>query len=127
MSVQLSFDHVDFCCPITRMIFAEPVMTVDGNTYEKSAILKWFESHNTSPITGLEISSNDIVRNLLMERLVNQYLEHYPEKIIDRYIPDHHVSSQLSEILQQVRYNASVCNRSKIFARLIALTSVRTT
>ena len=31
---------------------SDPVSTVDGQTYERSAIEKWLQDHDTSPLTG---------------------------------------------------------------------------
>lgn len=39
-------------CPITHEVFTDPVVAADGHTYERSAIEQWFQSHNTSPLTG---------------------------------------------------------------------------
>ena len=41
-----------FYCPITQDIMRDPVTTVDGQTYERSAIEEWFKNGNvTSPLT----------------------------------------------------------------------------
>ena len=42
-------DH--FMCPITNEVMEDPVMAMDGFTYERSAISTWFQRHNTSPMT----------------------------------------------------------------------------
>ena len=36
----------------TMTIYNDPVVTVDGFTYEKASITKWFNSSNKSPMTG---------------------------------------------------------------------------
>lgn len=42
-----------FICPITREIMIEPVLCIDGHTFEKEAILAWFATgHISSPLTG---------------------------------------------------------------------------
>ena len=43
--------ELDIICPITHEIMLEPVVCSDGITYEKTAIEKWLENNNTSPIT----------------------------------------------------------------------------
>jgi len=42
------------CCPLTKQPFKdEPVVCSDGFTYDKQAILEWFQQGNeTSPVTG---------------------------------------------------------------------------
>jgi len=37
----------EFFCPITQDVMREPVCTVDGHTYERIAIERWFVNHNT--------------------------------------------------------------------------------
>ena len=34
-------------CPITYEMMTDPVITVDGHTYERSSITEWFLNHNT--------------------------------------------------------------------------------
>jgi hypothetical protein len=44
----------DLQCSITGSIFVDPVITCDGQTYERSAIKEWFDKgKNTSPLTNL--------------------------------------------------------------------------
>lgn len=52
-----------FLCPITQDVMTDPVMTADGHTYEREAIEHWLESHNTSPLTGLPLSSHVLTPN----------------------------------------------------------------
>jgi len=53
----------DLECPITGDMFVDPVSTVDGHTYERSAIERWFsERHWTSPATGLQLPEDPITR-----------------------------------------------------------------
>ena len=44
----------------------------DGHAYERSAIEQWLETHNTSPATGLELDSKQLIpchrlRSLIQE------------------------------------------------------------
>ena len=50
-------------CPITQEVMKEPVIDSEGNTYEKSAILEWLKSTNTSPVTRNVISALELVPN----------------------------------------------------------------
>jgi hypothetical protein len=51
----------------------EPVVAMDGNTYEKSAIEKWFKSNRTSPLTGdaMDIST---LPNMNLKKLIQDLL-----------------------------------------------------
>ena len=59
MSVPMGFP----ICPITNEVIREPVIDYEGNTYEKSAILKWLNINNTSPITRNPLRSDQLVPN----------------------------------------------------------------
>lgn len=44
-------ERPDFFCPITTMVMEDPVVAMDGHTYERAAIETWFHTHDTSPMT----------------------------------------------------------------------------
>ena len=43
---------LELCCPITLLLFQDPVKTLHGQTYERAAIEDWLESKSTDPMTG---------------------------------------------------------------------------
>jgi hypothetical protein len=53
----------------------DPVTTEDGYTYERSAIEKWFQTKNTSPQTGIPISTR-LIPNFSLRSLLER--EGYP-------------------------------------------------
>lgn len=63
----------EFICCITQSIMNDPVKTVDGQTYDRVAISKWFEQHSTSPLTGLVLSSKQLVPNIELKEQILQY------------------------------------------------------
>ena len=53
-------------CPITHKSVTEltnPVIGTDGYTYEYTAIKKWLDDHGTSPMTRLQMNSEDLIVN----------------------------------------------------------------
>ena len=44
-----------FVCPITQQVMKDPVTTIDGMAYERTAIETWLGSHSTSPATNLPL------------------------------------------------------------------------
>ena len=60
-------------CPITRELFEDPVTTVLGNTYEREAIERWFEKHNTDPVTNKNIGSKYLAPNRALKDAVKTY------------------------------------------------------
>lgn len=79
-----------FTCPITSKIFSEPIMTVDGQIYEKYAITKWFNYNSTSPLTGSKITRDLIVPFYFRSELY-EFLRcnpSYKDKQLKILIPD---------------------------------------
>ena len=70
--VKLSkFEKHDACCPITSDVMRDPVMTRDGQTYERKAIEAWFaRGHRTSPATNKVLRSLVIVSNTGMKKAI---------------------------------------------------------
>merc|ERR1712048_132092 len=55
-SLQQSLDELleedpDLCCPVSLMLFAEPVRASDGFIYEKSMLMQLFRNNQRSPMT----------------------------------------------------------------------------
>ena len=48
--------------PYPRIAPPRVQFQADGFTYERSAIEQWLENHNTSPKTGIELESKQLVR-----------------------------------------------------------------
>jgi hypothetical protein len=51
----------------------DPVLAGDGHTYERRAIEEWLKGHNTSPLTGLEMESKDLVPNIVLRSLIQDW------------------------------------------------------
>jgi len=64
----------EFICPLTKEILFDPVMTEDGNSYERKAIEKWLETHDFSP-SGAQLSSKILLPNLALKQLIRDYLD----------------------------------------------------
>ena len=54
-------------CPITQSIMADPVCTMDGQTYERAAILAWLAKSATSPMTGEPLQSTRLIPNIAIK------------------------------------------------------------
>ena len=53
-----------FLCPVTQTAMADPVTAMDGHTYERAAIERWFANGRaTSPVTNARLSSLILVPN----------------------------------------------------------------
>lgn len=55
-------------CDLTKSFMSDPVMTVSGNNFERNAILKYLEEHETCPVTGKPLYPSMIVTNHALAR-----------------------------------------------------------
>jgi len=60
----------DFMCPIMHERMQEPVLAADGHTYERQAIEKWLQMHNTSPMTGAPLAHRYLTENFALRHLI---------------------------------------------------------
>ena len=60
-------------CPITHQVMTDPVQGNDGQTYERSAIVRWLSTHNTSPLTHQRMTVDDLKVNAAIRFLVDKY------------------------------------------------------
>ena len=60
-------------CSITHELMADPVICVDGQTYERSAIVQWFSMGGaTSPATGGVLASQNLVPNIALRSAIHE-------------------------------------------------------
>lgn len=75
----LEFDFpAHLCCPIGLKLMIDPVIVIDScKTYDRAAILRWFNSHNSDPLSNVlvnkNIISNDLVKQEILTYLDNMY------------------------------------------------------
>ena len=73
----------DLLCPITRVMFRDPVMlTSSGITFERDAIEKWLSNGNrTCPVTKKTIALNGTCTNFIARRWVDRWLSENPDRM----------------------------------------------
>jgi hypothetical protein len=64
-----------FVCPITHELMEDPVVTADGQTYERHAISAWFQAHCTSPLTGDRLDHTRLTPNVMARSLIREWVE----------------------------------------------------
>ena len=76
----LDLDPEVLLCPITRVMFRDPVMVVEsGHTYERSAILAHFERNGAKdPLTRRALSSTKVYTIWAMRNVVQAWLDKHP-------------------------------------------------
>eukprot|EP00397_Hematodinium_sp_SG-2012_P034379 GEMP01036873.1.p1 GENE.GEMP01036873.1~~GEMP01036873.1.p1 ORF type:complete len:332 (+),score=76.91 GEMP01036873.1:247-1242(+) len=72
-----------FLCPIGQMLMRDPVITVDGHSYERRQIEAWFGSQDkpTSPITSEALPSKTLIPNHALRSAINKYYETLPRDV----------------------------------------------
>lgn len=72
----LENSHNEFLCPITMEIMRDPVIAADGYTYDRSAILAWFEKgKDRSPMTNVVLPNKSVTPNRTLKMVIQKYLE----------------------------------------------------
>ena len=71
---KLPFDEApdELCCPITLALFIDPVQTIRGQTYERTAIEDWFTTHKTDPMTGETLLTTAVYPELVMKMVCDR-------------------------------------------------------
>lgn len=65
-----------FICPITQQLMADPVMAVDGHTYDRDAIRRWFnDGHRISPVTNVVLDSTRQLPNFALRSQIIETAE----------------------------------------------------
>ncbi|KAJ1459100.1 ankyrin repeat-containing domain protein [Pelagophyceae sp. CCMP2097] len=66
----------DMMCPISSELMKDPVISRDGNTYERVCIEQWFATGaSTSPLTNEALSSLDVVPNIFARKKIAEFLD----------------------------------------------------
>ena len=63
----------EFYCSISQSIMYDPVKTIDGHTYDRSSIERWFQFNNTSPLTGLHLRSTILESNIELKQQIENF------------------------------------------------------
>jgi len=58
------------------------VTTVDGHTYDRVAIERWFASHARSPLTGLTLSSKELKPNTALKEQIAAFAERHKDAMV---------------------------------------------
>ncbi|GLJ56103.1 hypothetical protein SUGI_1204440 [Cryptomeria japonica] len=63
-----------FYCPISQEVMDDPVEISSGQTFERSAIEKWFaEGHTTCPLTNQMLTSKELRPNIILRRSIQEW------------------------------------------------------
>ena len=68
-----------FACPITQEVMTDPVVTVDGHSFERAAVEEWFRRRVSNPMTGLPLDSATLTPNHTLRGSIAELLNRRPE------------------------------------------------
>jgi len=63
----------ELVCPITQTLMVDPVSTCDGHTFERTAIERWLQTSNRSPLTGLPLGSKALTPSHALRALAEAH------------------------------------------------------
>eukprot|EP00252_Welwitschia_mirabilis_P024210 TRINITY_DN7095_c0_g1_i1.p1 TRINITY_DN7095_c0_g1~~TRINITY_DN7095_c0_g1_i1.p1 ORF type:complete len:1010 (-),score=164.38 TRINITY_DN7095_c0_g1_i1:219-3248(-) len=64
-----------FICPITKDVMQDPVQIESGQTYERSAIERWFHEGHTRCPTGVELKNTKMKPNYALKQSIEEWRE----------------------------------------------------
>ena len=62
-------------CPLTKEVMSDPMTDFEGNSYERDAILKYLETHSTSPVTGNPLCPLHLTANSALKERIKYTLK----------------------------------------------------
>ena len=94
-------------CPITTLIFCDPVLADDGNFYECMAIKNHLLKSNQSPVTNERIG-NTLVRATALKKMTNDFLLANPEYKNDQFLfkkPFYLFTKEFLDLLKENKFD----------------------
>ena len=110
----------DFLCPITQTIMEDPLMTRDGFSFEREAILQWISVDESCPFTRRPLSSSQLVTNNALKNRIRNWRIMQENK---NDLPDATVANSSSDRLAQIKRMVQLA-RQQIHAPMADLVSV---
>ena len=79
---------MNFMCPITHSLMVDPVILIDGHTYERKAIERWLTNNETSPKTNLLLVNKILIPNISIKVMIDEIIlsGELDEKLCNEYI-----------------------------------------
>jgi hypothetical protein len=72
-----------FKCPITMSAMQDPVVAVDGFSYERAAIERHFQTSTISPTTGKTLESTTLVPNNALKQMIREHEASMQEQLLE--------------------------------------------
>lgn len=72
---QIEDDNELLLCPISQELMTDPVMTPYGHCFQRSCIEAWLGNHNTCPITGQSLRTDQLIPCYTIKAIVEEKLK----------------------------------------------------
>ena len=59
----------------------DPVSTADGHTFEREAIERWLQGHETSPMTGARLEHTKLAPAIALRQLIAAFAAENPSLV----------------------------------------------
>jgi hemoglobin len=79
---ELTDEDPDLCCPVSLMVFREPVLASDGFIYERSSLIQLLQNRQASPMTR-EILKQEYRAASQKEVEVRNFRKHRSQELLD--------------------------------------------
>lgn len=110
-----------FYCPITRDVMEDPVETSSGQTFERSAIQKWFADGNTNcPLTMIPLNTEVLRPNITLRKSIEEWKERNTIIIISS-IKARLSSGDEEEVLESLSQLQELCEEKESNRECIVL------
>ena len=63
----------EYLCPISQDIMLNPVICMDGQTYDRISITRWLETKSVSPHTNQRMEKT-LIPNYAMKNIIEKWL-----------------------------------------------------
>jgi hypothetical protein len=76
------FCKPQFICPITKAAMIDPVANIAGQTYERTAIEKWYKDKLTDPLSGEAIGNKTLISVVVFKQLIDEAREAFKAEAV---------------------------------------------
>ncbi|KAK0573299.1 hypothetical protein LWI29_006041 [Acer saccharum] len=104
-----------FFCPLTKEIMDDPVTIESGVTYEKKAIMEWFETFENPeemfcPRTGKKLMSKALSTNMALKTIIQEWKERNESARIKAARAALSLASSETMVLEAIKDLQSICH-----------------
>jgi superfamily II RNA helicase len=111
--------YESFLCPLTKQVMRDPVSIDSGVTFERDAILKYFNECLSSrrrlvcPVTKMELSNTELNPSIALRNTIDEWMNRNEVAKLDVARKSLTSDSTESDMVQALQYVDEICQRSR--------------